>query len=51
MGIFENKSEGGLMDVNRCDEKEYLAWKWRPTGEDNSTKKEKSIRYCSSLRV
>lgn len=51
MGIFGKKSEGGLMDVIRCDEQEYLVWKWRPSGEANSTKKENSIRYGSSLRV
>src|SRR6056300_123817 len=51
MGLFGKKSEGGLMDVIRCDEQEYLAWKWRPSGEANSTKKENSIRYGSSLRV
>jgi hypothetical protein len=51
MGLFGNKTEGGLMDVIRCDEQEYLVWKWRPSGEANSTKKENSIRYGSSLRV
>ena len=51
MALFGKKSEGGLMDVIRCDEQEYLAWKWRPSGEANSTKKENSIRYGSSLRV
>ena len=51
MGIFSNKHEGGLMDVIRCDEQEYLVWKWRPSGEPNSTKKENAIRYGSSLRV
>lgn len=52
MGLFNKKNEGGLMDVIRCDEKEYLIWKWRPAGEDvNSTKKENAIRYGSSLRV
>lgn len=52
MGLFNKKNEGGLMDVIRCDEKEYLFWKWRPVGEDvNSTKKENAIRYGSSLRV
>jgi len=51
MGLF-NKKEGGLMDVIRCDEPEYLIWKWRPDGQDaNSTKKETAIRYGSSLRV
>lgn len=51
MGIFKNKSEGGLLDVIRCDEQEYLVWKWRPSGDPNSTKKENAIRYGSSLRV
>jgi membrane protease subunit (stomatin/prohibitin family) len=51
MGLFGNKTEGGLMDVIRCDEQEYMVWKWRPSGEANSTKKENSIRYGSSLRV
>ena len=51
MGLFGNKSEGGMMDVIRCDEQEYLVWKWRPSGEANSTKKENAIRFGSSLRV
>jgi membrane protease subunit (stomatin/prohibitin family) len=51
MGLFGKKEEGGLMDVIRCDEHEYLVWKWRPSGEANSTKKENAIRYGSSLRV
>jgi len=51
MGLFGSKSEGGLMDVIRCDENEYLVWKWRPSGEANSTKRENAIRYGSSLRV
>jgi len=50
MALF-NKSEGEFMDVIRCDEQEYLVWKWRPSGEPNSTKKENAIRYGSSLRV
>lgn len=51
MGLF-NKKEGGMMDVIRCDEQEYLVWKWRPAGQDvNSTHKENAIRYNSSLRV
>ena len=45
MGLFSNKKEGGLMDVIRCDEQEYLVWKWRPSGEANSTHKENAIRY------
>jgi membrane protease subunit (stomatin/prohibitin family) len=51
MALFGNKSEGGLMDVIRCDEQEYLVWKWRPSGSANTTKKENSIRFGSSLRV
>ena len=51
MGLFGNKSEGGMMDVIRCDEQEYLVWKWRPSGETTSSKKENAIRYGSSLRV
>jgi membrane protease subunit (stomatin/prohibitin family) len=51
MGLFGKKEEGGMMDVIRCDEQEYLVWKWRPSGEANSTKKENAIRFGSSLRV
>ena len=52
MGLFSrNNDEGGLMDVIRCDEKEYLIWKWKPSGETNSTRKENAIRYGSSIRV
>jgi len=52
MGLFGSKNdEGGMMDVIRCDEKEYLVWKWKPSGEANSTNKENAIRYGSSLRV
>lgn len=53
MGLFGfGKNEGGLMDVIRCDEQEYLVWKWHPAGADvNSSSKENSIRYGSSLRV
>ncbi len=51
MGLFGSKKEGGLMDVIRCDKQEYLVWKWRPSGEANSTNKENAIRFGSSLRV
>jgi membrane protease subunit (stomatin/prohibitin family) len=51
MGFFGNKSEGGLMDVIRCDEQDYLVWKWRPSGNATSTHKENAIRWGSSLRV
>ena len=40
------------MNVIRCDEQEYLVWKWRPEGQSaNSTSRENSIRWGSSLRV
>ncbi len=52
MALFGNKNEGGLMDVIRCDEQEYLVWKWRPKGAIlNDSKKENAIRFGSSLRV
>ncbi len=52
MGIFGKGKGGGLMNVIRCDEQEYLIWKWRPLGQDvNSTSRENAIRYGSSLRV
>lgn len=52
MALFGNKNEGGLMDVIRCDEQEYLVWKWRPKGAIvNDSKKENAIRWGSSLRV
>lgn len=52
MGLFGRGKSGGLMNVIRCDEQEYLVWKWRPEGQEaNSTSRENSIRYGSSLRV
>lgn len=52
MALFGRGKSGGLMNVIRCDEPEYLVWKWRPLGQDaNSTSRENSIRYGSSLRV
>lgn len=59
MGLFGNKedkpakkNEGGLMDAIRCDEQDYLIWKWRPKGQEaNTTNKENAIRYGSSLSV
>lgn len=52
MGLFGRGKSGGLMNVIRCDEHEYLVWKWRPEGQDvNTTTRENSIRYGSSLRV
>lgn len=52
MRLFSRGKSGGLMNVIRCDEEEYMVWKWRPEGQDvNSTSRENSIRYGSSLRV
>ena len=52
MGLFSSKKEGGMMDMIRCDEQDFLIWKWRPEGNEvNSTNKENSIRWGSSLRV
>ena len=52
MGLFSRGKGGGLMNVIRCDEEEYMIWKWRPLGQEvNSTTRENSIRYGSSLRV
>lgn len=52
MGIFGRGKSGGLMNVIRCDEEDYLIWKWRPLGQKvNSTLRENAIRYGSSLRV
>jgi membrane protease subunit (stomatin/prohibitin family) len=52
MGLFSSKKEGGMMDTIRCDEQDYLIWKWRPAGNDvNSTNKENAIRWGSSLRI
>lgn len=51
MGVFD-KNNGGLMDEIRCDEKDYLIWKWRPQGsEGGPNTRENAIRLGSSLRV
>ena len=40
------------MNVIRCDEQEYIVWKWRPRNQEaNSTSRENSIRWGSTLRV
>lgn len=40
--------KAGMMDEIRCDEKDYLIWKWRPEG---NARRENAIRWGSSLRV
>ena len=45
MGWFSKGNSGGLMNTIRCDEQEYLVWKWRPAEQDvNTTSRENSIR-------
>ena len=44
MGLFNS------MDVIRCDEQDYLVWKWRPQN-NVDTQRENAIRWGSSLRV
>ena len=53
MGLFDrNKKTGGLSDVIRCDEPNYLIWKWHPAGsQPGENKRENEIRWGSSLRV
>lgn len=52
MGLFNGEKHVGLMDVIRCDEPEYLIWKWHPAGATlGKGKRENSIRWGSSLRV
>lgn len=49
---FFSKSNGGIMDVIRCDEPEYLIWKWRPQGTSlQNSQRKNAIRWGSSLRV
>lgn len=51
MGIFK-KNNGGLMDEIRCDEPDYLIWKWHPAGSQRGfNRRENAIRWGSSLRV
>ena len=49
MSIF--KKEGGFMDAIRCDEPDYLIWKWRPEGAQGKTKRENAVRWGSNLSV
>ncbi len=50
MRLF-TKNEG-LLDQIRCDEEEYLIWKWHPKNTNlGESKRENAIRFGSSLRV
>lgn len=53
MGLFNrNNRTGGFMDEIRCDEPNYLIWKWHPSGsQPGENQRENSIRWGSSLRV
>ncbi len=52
MGVFNRKKRGGFSDVIRCDESNYLVWKWHPSGaEQGDLKRETAIRTNSVLRV
>lgn len=53
MALFDrNNRKGGFMDEIRCDEPNYLIWKWHPSGvQTGETVRENSIRWGSSLRV
>lgn len=52
MGLFSRGKSGGMMNVIRCDQEEYLVWKWRPLGQEvNSTSRENAIRFGSTLTI
>ncbi|MDP2425525.1 MAG: SPFH domain-containing protein [Candidatus Izemoplasmatales bacterium] len=52
MGIFRKNKKGGFSDVIRCDEANYLVWKWHPSKyEQGVLKRETAIRTNSVLRV
>lgn len=53
MALFNrNNRKGGFMDEIRCDEPNYLIWKWHPSGSQlGDNQRENSIRWGSSLRV
>lgn len=53
MALFNRKNRtGGFMDEIRCDEPNYLIWKWHPSGAQlGESNRENAIRWGSSLRV
>ena len=53
MGLFDRKKRaGGFMDEIRCDEPNYLIWKWHPAGVQlGEGNRENAICWGSSLRV
>lgn len=51
MAIFK-KNDGGVLDTIRCDESDYLIWKWHPQGTTSEkSQRANAIRAGSSLRV
>ena len=52
MGIFKKRKTGGFADVIRCDEPDYLIWKWHPAGVGlGEGKRETALRTNSVVRV
>lgn len=53
MGLFKSSKKVGLIaDIIRCDESEYLIWKWHPDGKGSGEhKREYAIRNGSRLHV
>ncbi len=53
MSIYAKKNKtGGMADVIRCDQPDYLVWKWHPSGAARGDlKRETAIRTNSVLRV
>ena len=51
MALF-GKNDGGVLDAIRCDEQDYLIWKWHPKGASPAaSQRANTIRWGSSLRV
>ena len=52
MGIFTKDKKGGMADAIRCDESDYLIYKWHPNKyAEGELKRETAIRTSSILRV
>ena len=49
---FNSNRDGGVVDSIRCDQQNYLIWKWHPQGTSpTSSQRANAIRFGSSLRV
>ena len=52
MGLFDFFGSNAFIDQIRCDEQNYLIWKWHPKGTiPGKNNRENAIRWGSSLRV